>query len=153
MKPHIDNLRATRLKFMHFIEEFSLIELNKIPEGFSNNMLWNIAHVVVTQQLLIYKNCGLNVYLEQTFIDKFRKGTKPEGPYTAQDLKTTRENLLLLVTNFENDIENRIFKSYSNYETSFGITLNTIDDAIVFNNMHETLHLGYIMAMRRAMSY
>ena len=153
MKPHIDNLRATRLKFMHFIEEFSLIELNKIPEGFSNNMLWNIAHVVVTQQLLIYKNCGLNVYLEQTFIDKFRKGTKPEGPYTAQDLKTTRENLLLLITNFENDIENQIFKSYTNYETSFGIKLNTIEDAIVFNNMHETLHLGYIMAMRRAMSY
>ncbi|MEM9857891.1 MAG: DinB family protein [Bacteroidota bacterium] len=153
MKPHIDNLRATRRKFMHFIEEFSLIELNKIPEGFSNNMLWNIAHVVVTQQLLIYKNCGLNGYLEQTFIDKFRKGTKPEGAYTTQDLQTTRENLLLLVTNFENDIENQIFKSYTNYETSFGITLNTIDDAIVFNNMHETLHLGYIMAMRRAMSH
>jgi len=37
------------------ITPFSLEQLNKIPEGFNNNLIWNIAHCVVTQQLLCYK--------------------------------------------------------------------------------------------------
>jgi len=41
------------------IEDFSLEELNKIPEGFNNNIIWNIAHVIATQQALVYGLSGL----------------------------------------------------------------------------------------------
>jgi hypothetical protein len=33
----------------------TLEQLNKIPEGYNNNLIWNIAHVVVVQQMLVYK--------------------------------------------------------------------------------------------------
>ena len=32
-----------------FLDNFTLEQLNKIPEGFNNNIIWNIAHTIVTQ--------------------------------------------------------------------------------------------------------
>ena len=48
-----------------FFEKCSLEELNKIPEGFNNNVIWNIAHVVVTQQLLVYDMSGLPMLIRE----------------------------------------------------------------------------------------
>ena len=44
--------------FHHYLKQYSLAQLNKIPEGFNNNIIWNIAHTVVTHQLLLYKMTG-----------------------------------------------------------------------------------------------
>ena len=41
---------------------------------------------------------------------------------------------------------------YTAYSTSFGIDLKNIQDAIIFNNMHESLHFGYAMAQKRALA-
>lgn len=32
------------------LENYSLKQLNMIPKGFSNNLIWNIGHIIVTQQ-------------------------------------------------------------------------------------------------------
>ena len=39
-------------------------------------MIWNIAHCIVTQQLLTYKLSGLEGVISDEMIAKFRKGTK-----------------------------------------------------------------------------
>jgi hypothetical protein len=40
-------------------------QLNTIPEGYNNNLIWNIAHIIVVQQMLVYK------YLD--YYDDFRR--------------------------------------------------------------------------------
>ena len=40
-----------RKLFSKFIENFSLDQLNTIPDGYRNSVFWNIAHTIVTQQL------------------------------------------------------------------------------------------------------
>ncbi len=44
------------------------------------------------------------------------------------------------------------FSSFSAYRTSAGIALETIENAITFKNAHEGIHIGYIMAMRKALA-
>ena len=36
-----------------------------------------------------------------------------------------------------------------NYETSTGFVLDSIETAIAFNNLHEGIHLGVIMALTK----
>ena len=47
--------RVSRLKLLAYLEKATPEQLALIPEGFHNNVLWNIAHCVVTQQLLCYE--------------------------------------------------------------------------------------------------
>ena len=52
----LNNIRGI---FKKIIENNSLKDLNKTPNGFNNNIIWNIGHVVVSEQLLAYKLSGL----------------------------------------------------------------------------------------------
>lgn len=149
MENHFENLRVTRKNILHLVGSFSLENLNEVPPGFSNNIFWNMAHVVVTQQILTYRLSGLDGYLDQALIDRFRKGTRPEQSYQQEELNKIKDNLLSLVDRTEADYHKNAFTSFNTYETSYGITLHSTEEAIVFNNMHEALHLGYIMAMKK----
>ncbi|MFT7612776.1 MAG: hypothetical protein ACI9J3_001742, partial [Parvicellaceae bacterium] len=40
---------------------------------------------------------------------------------------------------------------FTEYTTSYNITLKTVEEAIAFSNMHEALHLGYAMAIKKAL--
>ncbi len=42
-----------RQLYLAFLEKYSLEQLNYIPEGFSNNLIWNAGHIVASQQKLI----------------------------------------------------------------------------------------------------
>lgn len=152
MSSHFNNLRATRQKFIYFLEELSLDALNEIPQNFNNNIFWNIAHAIVTQQLLMYRMTGLKGYVDQTYIDSFKKGTKPESKYSQEQLLYIKEHIFELLDRTEQDYKNNVLGPYQTYETSYGIVLNSVEDALIFNNMHEALHLGYIMAQRKAIA-
>ena len=54
--------RKNRDFYLDFFEKYTLEQLNKIPIGFSNNLIWNIGQIVA-QQILIYKFSDLQGYL------------------------------------------------------------------------------------------
>ena len=67
-------------------ENKHLEDLNKIPSGFNNNIIWNIGHVLVSEQLLAYKLSGLESTLSDKMISKYRKDSKPEGDITKEEV-------------------------------------------------------------------
>ena len=62
--------RQHRKLFLQFLEQIPESKLFEVPQGFNNHIFWNIAHVVVTQQLLVYKLSGLPMYLDEQFISR-----------------------------------------------------------------------------------
>ncbi len=66
----------TRKNYLSILEDINVRELNTIPIGFNNNIVWNIAHIVATADILFYSLNGLTPKLETSFIDSYRKGTK-----------------------------------------------------------------------------
>lgn len=145
----IDILKKTRENFSLIINQYSLAQLNYIPDGFKNNLLWNYGHIVATQQLLCYKLSGLEMIAPMDFIEEYKKGTVPSKTYTEADKKEIELLAKETITQFEKDLQSGIFTSYQSYTNTLGVTLNTIHDAISFNDFHEGLHLGYIMSMKR----
>ena len=139
-----------RIILKRFLTEISLDNLNKIPEGFSNNIIWNIAHIVVIQQLLVYKLSGLPIHVSEEMVSKYRNKTKPEGDVTQDEVDEINGLLESLLFQTEKDIIAGIFKTYTEYTVSLGTTLTNVQEAIEFNNFHEGVHLGYILALRKA---
>jgi hypothetical protein len=137
--------------FKKQIENNSLEDLNKIPEGFNNNIIWNIGHIVVTAQLLAYKLSGLPMMVSDDLVNKYRKDTKPEGVVSQEEVNEIKGLLFSTITKLETDYKNEIFKEYNTYTVSTtGNTLTNIDEALQFILFHEAMHLGYILALVRA---
>ena len=67
--------KASRNMVTKVIEGYTLEQLNKVPAGFNNNIIWNIGHIIVTQQLLVYKLSGLPMIVTDEMVEKYRKGT------------------------------------------------------------------------------
>ena len=132
-----------------FLEKYTLEQLNAIPEGFSNNLIWNIAHIVVTQQILVYKLSGLPMNVSDEMVEKYKKGTKPEHQATQAEVDEIKSLLFKTIDQTAVDYDNKIFNNFSEYPTSTGFILKSAEDAMVFNNFHEGLHIGILMSIRK----
>lgn len=149
MEQTLELNRTCRKLIAPFLEEYTLDQLNTIPEGFSNNLFWNIAHVVVTQQLLIYKLSGLNMLVSDELVDKYKKGTKPEHIATQADVDEIKQLLFDLIDQTQADYGSGVFTQFTEYPTSSGFVLKNVKDAMAYNNFHEGLHLGIIMSLKK----
>lgn len=150
MQDPITITRVNRKALEKILDKYSLEQLNKVPEGFKNNLIWNVAHVVVTQQLLVYKLSGLPMMIDDKIVNLYKKGTKTERPATALEVAEIKELLFTTLDKTEKDLQNGVFSNYSDYETSTGFVLKSVQDAINFNNFHEGIHLGYILALKKS---
>ena len=139
----------TRAIFKNFLEKFSLEQLNKIPTGFSNTIFWNIKHVVITQQLLTYSLSGMPTLISKEEIDAFKKGSKAETKATNKEVEQLKKQLFSTVEQTQEDYKNGKFTEFTSYTVSTKSVLSTIDEALEFNNFHEGIHLGYILAMKK----
>ena len=149
MKTAFDHLFQTRENIL------KILEANKgkeyiIPKGFNNNLYWNAAHCVVTQQLLCYKLSDNDIIIDNELVELYKKGTKPKAETpNIIEVGKVKDLLITAVEQMEIDYKDGLFKNFNKYPTSYGITLNSIDEAILFNNSHEALHLGYMLAMSK----
>lgn len=134
-----------------FLNSFSLEELNKVPTGFGNNIFWNIAHLVVTQQLLTYNLSGLPMLIDDEFVNKYRKGSKVEKEVLKLEVDQIKILLFSTLDRTKQDYKNGLFKNYNEYTVTTKSTITNIEEAIEFNNFHEGIHLGYILAMKKAL--
>ncbi|WP_308991572.1 DinB family protein [Mariniflexile litorale] len=147
----LEVLPNTRRFFKKYLENVLLEDLNKIPKGFNNNIIWNIGHIVVTQQLLAYKLSGLQMMIDDKLVGKYRKDSKPEGDVTQSEVDELKALLFSTVEKTKEDYSNGLFENYQEYTvTTTGNTLTNIDEAFQFILFHEGMHLGYVMALLRA---
>ena len=142
-------LKVTRQNILKQIKLFDIDQLNKIPEGFNNNLAWNFCHVIVTQQLLCYKLAGKDVIVDNEHIEAFRKGSKPEAFISQETVNHFIDLASTTTEKIEQDYTSGYFDGYKDYTTSYGMTLTSPEDAIRFNNVHEALHLGTILDLKK----
>ncbi len=150
MEFELDTTQKARTLMMKVLDAHSLEDVNKVPKGFKNNIFWNVAHVIVTQQLLVYKLSGLPLMVSDEMVNLYKKDTKTERDATQAELDEIKGLLVSTIEKTKADYDNKVFKNYNAYTTSTSnTTLTCAEDAIAFNNFHEGMHLGYILALRK----
>ncbi|MCK0161380.1 DinB family protein [Allomuricauda sp. F6463D] len=152
MEKTFDILLKNRKLLHNFLQNTPKEELFKVPEGFNNNIWWNIAHVVVTLELLTYKLSGLDFTIEEELVNKYKKGTFPEGEPSEAEMEKIADYLFSTVKHIQLDYEQGKFKNYKEYMTTPKIGLTCAEDALSFNVFHEGLHLGAILALKKALA-
>ncbi|MBK7341963.1 MAG: DinB family protein [Saprospiraceae bacterium] len=145
----LDLMRQTRRNFLQLVEACSLDQLNRIPDGYANNLVWNYGHIVVTLPLLTYGLSGLPLPVDAEIVALYRRGSRPDAPVDEEgwrQLQSLSEQTLQQVSQ---DYNAGLFREYKPYTTTYGYSLNNVDDAIRFAPVHEGLHYGYAMALIR----
>jgi hypothetical protein len=141
--------KTSRKALSHFLDIISLEQLNKIPDGFNNNIIWNIAHIVVVQQMLAYKLSGLPMLVSDEMVAKYMRGTMPTQDVTQSELEVIQSLLFETINKTENDYNDGIFQNFEEFTSLSGFTMSNIEDALSFNYYHEAVHAGMIMSIMK----
>ena len=145
----LDVARRTRKSVVQIVDALPPDALTVIPPGHSNHVLWNVGHLVVTMQSLVYGLSGLPLGVPDGWLDDFRKGTTPQDGVAAAPYAQVREHFLTLPDQTEADVRAGTFRQYREYRTTPGVVLASVADALRFNLFHEGIHLGTILALRK----
>ena len=141
-----DTLIQTRQRLADTLADLTQEQWFAQPEGFANNIAWNVGHLVIAQQLLCYWRLGVDGYDDPAMRPLYANGTSPadwtEQPNTAELLRLFVE----LPQKLSADIEAGKFDNYvmpESYEGRFPLP-QTVAHAFVFNQHHEGVHNGNI---------
>ena len=141
--------QTSRGLYQNFLDSYSLEQLNTIPVGMSNNLIWNIGHVIVSQQKLVYALSGLPMHIPDSLFEKYQNGSRPDGKTTQTEVDEIKKLLSEMVEKTKADFEEGVFKEFHSYQTKTGFHLGTLKEAVEFNNYHEGIHLGIMMSIKK----
>lgn len=141
--------RTSRKVLSQFLENHTLEQLNEVPSGFNNNLIWNIAHIIVIQQMLVYNLSGLPMMVSDEMVSKYKRGTKPETDVTQEEVDIIQSLLFETINQTKADFNAKIFRNFNEFTTMSGYTMRSAEDAVAFNYYHEATHIGMMMSIRK----
>ena len=133
-KDAVKGLKQSRTFILELIKDLTAQQLNKIPASFNNNIIWNIGHLVWAQQSDCYKRNGLQIVVDDKYFSPYRSGTKPGSFIDEAEITAIKQLLITTIDQLAADIE---------------IGTLVTNDAIWGLLLHDWLHAGYIMALKR----
>ena len=151
MNKKIDNIKNFRLFLLKQIDGLSTQQLNHIPAGYNNNIIWNLGHLIAVVQNMCYARSGLPITVEDKYFSPYISGTKPEKFIDEQETKSIRELFITSIDKLQSDLDENIFSNYSPsvmIQKVYGFEVTNINEAIDYLVYHEGLHHGYILSMK-----
>ena len=145
----LNTLRATRKHLLQLIEGLSTEQLNQVPAGFNNNIIWNVAHLISAEQGICYTRAGIPFIVGDKHYTPYRPDTKPTRFIDSVEVDEIKELLLTTIDQLETNYQNKIFTTYPVWTSRYGVPITSIEDAINFLPFHDGMHIGYVMALKR----
>ncbi|MEQ6118638.1 DinB family protein [Reichenbachiella sp. MALMAid0571] len=149
MSKKIEQIKNVRLFILDQIKDLSPKQLNKIPEGFNNNVIWNLSHIISAQQSVCYVRANLPYVVEDKYFSSYQPSTKPEDFIDSSEIENIKELFITSIETFEKDHKEDLFANYTPWLAKpYGIKVSNIEDATDFLMFHEGLHAGYVIALK-----
>ena len=137
--------KNNRKAVLELVKTLSIDQLNYIPAGFNNNILWNVGHMIAIQQLIVYGLGKVPFAIEDAIVMGFKNKTKPEGPYTMEVANRIFELFIATAEQMEDDYKAGKFVDVTPFiSKSHNATYEGAEGLITFNLYHEGLHTGVI---------
>lgn len=142
-------IRETRQLVQTTVDRIRPEQAEAFPDGFRNNLVWQVGHLLTTQELLILGLTGNKTFIPDEWKSWFAKGTSPadfteatpDWPMLVDQLGPNCERVLGRLADM--DLSLHLAQPY---QTSTGPVLARVGDVAVFSALHEAIHLGIIKA-------
>lgn len=152
MDKRIEKIKKIREFLLKQITGLTAEQLNKIPERYNNNIIWNLAHLICAEQSICYVRAGQFITVHEKYFSPYMTNTRPEAFVDEQEIETIKKLFISSIDDLQADFDKKIFDNYSPSENIlrvYGVELNNIDDALEFVLYHEGFHSGYIISLIR----
>jgi hypothetical protein len=146
----LNTIKATRKHLLQLIEGLSTEQLNQVPAGFNNNIIWNVAHLISAEQGICYTRANIPFIVDDKFYTPYRPDTKPARFIESAEVDEIKELLITTIDQLDTNYQNKIFTNYPLWTSRYGVPITSIEDAINFLPFHDGMHIGYVMALKRA---
>ena len=149
-------LQALRRFLLAQIEGLTTAQLNEIPAGYANNIIWNVAHLGAAVQSLCYVRAGLPLTVADEFFTPYLPGTRPTGLVDEAAIEAIKNTSLAALDQLALDLAAHKFGGYTYSERiqeRYGVEVRTIDDALDFLLFHEGFHTGYVLALKHLVAH
>lgn len=144
----------SRKAFIQLIDGLSIEQLNKIPDGYNNNIIWNFGHIVVSTQTLCYVRTGLlQDATTVKFNEDYKKDTRPTYTVTEQEVAELKAIALNSIEKIKEDYANGVFANVMPFSTAtYAVQLNSIEEVLITTVGHDNVHYGYAWALKKVIS-
>ena len=133
------------------IEGLSDEQLSTVPEGISNNIVWNLGHLAHSLAGMTYMRSGLEYPLPEGYPELFKSGSSPstweEAPVVSEVVETSKK----LTPQVTDGLMAGKFDSFVAFDLMPGFTMNSVEQVLGFHLMHAGMHMHAIGAIKRAL--
>lgn len=154
MKAVFQQIKVSRALLISMVDGLSAEEFNLVPDGYNNNIAWNLGHILVSTEGLCYKRTGVDPNKQIPLFPKYSKGTKPESFITIEEIEEIKKALLSSIDALEADYNTGIFTTITAYATdTYKHTMHTIEEVIACTLAHDNYHIGYVSALKKSIQH
>ena len=141
----------SRKAFIQLVDSLSIEQLNKIPDGYNNNIIWNFGHIVVSTQTLCYVRTGvLQDAATVKFNEYYKKDTKPTYTVTEEEVEELKTIALGSIEKIKADYAAGKLANITPFTTAtYGVQMNSIEEVLITTIGHDNVHYGYAWALKR----
>jgi len=151
MNEIFDFIINSRKAFTQLIDGLTMEQLNKIPDGYNNNIIWNFGHVVVSTQTLCYVRTAIFADASSVKFNEFyKKDTRPTYTVTADEVAELKVLALDSIEKIKEDYANGVFANITPFSTStYGVEMKSIEEVLITTIGHDNVHYGYAGALKK----
>jgi len=143
MQHYLTKLEELRLMLLSTTTQLTNQQMNHKPIGFNNNIIWNMGHLVVVSDDILYSSIESKRPQHQFDVHKFRKGTKPEADVDGQTIASIRNSLSVTAPSFRELLDQA---SLAHPELQYDKVVRSIisNASMSFLIFHEQMHIQAI---------
>lgn len=148
-----DQYDFSRESTIQLLDSVSEEQANVIPNRYNNSLRWNLGHIAVVQEGIMYY-FGMNQpgEIPTNIQEVFKPGTNPkEWSAPPLTLSEIRELLLEQKEQIKTTFSRRLEEPAANVFDLGEKRLKTVGDLFLFTHWHEGVHQGVIKSMKRVL--
>ena len=130
------------------IEGMDEAQLLAVPEGLSNNVVWNLGHVLFYESVFLYGQSDVPQAVPESYGELFKAGSSPADWNDPPDVAEVLERYKTQIDQTATDFEAGKFEGFKPMKIRDEMTLGSLEESLAFHCFHEGVHLGRMGALK-----